>query len=210
MGLHDLYAAYHDRVQFLVIYIREAHPTDGWYMGKHDVSDPTTIEERRRVAGTCDDAMKHGIQTYVDEMDDAVMKAYAAWWLFARLAGWNDLKNTDPAILETGSHTLSHINCTLRGDKEIIKKEINKSKSAIEQELNRETIHFAYPAGLWNNEASELVQNTGYQTAVTTDSGVNKEGCDPFSLKRIFVSENFLLFKAQVSGSYFFFKDLWL
>ena len=79
MRLRDLYEQYSNRVQFLVIYIREAHPTDGWYMGKHDVSDPTTIEERRRVAGTCDDAMKHGIQTYVDEMDDTVMKAYAAW-----------------------------------------------------------------------------------------------------------------------------------
>ena len=62
-----------------MIYIREAHPTDGWYMGNHDVSDPTTIEERRRVAGTCDDAMSHGIRTYVDEMDDAVMTTYAAW-----------------------------------------------------------------------------------------------------------------------------------
>ncbi|NQT73421.1 MAG: hypothetical protein HQ553_11745 [Chloroflexi bacterium] len=30
MSLPDLYAKYHDRVQFLVIYIREAHPIDGW------------------------------------------------------------------------------------------------------------------------------------------------------------------------------------
>ena len=79
MRLRDLYEQYSNRVEFLMIYIREAHPTDGWYMGKHDVSDPTTIEERRRVAGTCDDAMRHGIRTYVDGMDDAVMKTYAAW-----------------------------------------------------------------------------------------------------------------------------------
>ena len=79
MRLRDLYEQYSDSVEFLMIYIREAHPTDGWYMGKHDVSDPTTIEERRLVAGTCETAMQHGIQTYVDEMDDAVMKAYAAW-----------------------------------------------------------------------------------------------------------------------------------
>lgn len=79
MGLRALYARYSDRVQFLVIYIREAHPTDGWYIGRHDVRDPVTMEERRRVAGTCDVTMQHGIRTYVDEMDDAVMKAYAAW-----------------------------------------------------------------------------------------------------------------------------------
>lgn len=44
-----------------------------------DVYDPTTIEERRAVAGSCVDALEYGIRTYVDEMDDAVNKAYASW-----------------------------------------------------------------------------------------------------------------------------------
>ena len=79
MLLKDLYAEYGDRVQFLVIYIREAHPTDGWYMGNHDFRDPQTIEERRALAGTCETRLKYGILTIVDEMDDGVMKAYAAW-----------------------------------------------------------------------------------------------------------------------------------
>ena len=79
MSLHDLYAQYSDRVQFLAIYIREAHPTDGWYIGSHDIRDPRTAKERRRIAGECETAMQHGIRTYVDGMDDAVMKAYAAW-----------------------------------------------------------------------------------------------------------------------------------
>ncbi len=79
MRLQDLYAEYSDRVQFLVIYIREAHPTDGWYMGNHDIRDPQTIEERRALAGTCETRLKYGIPTIVDEMDDGVMKAYAAW-----------------------------------------------------------------------------------------------------------------------------------
>ena len=79
MRLQDLYAEHGDRVQFLVIYIREAHPTDGWYMGNHDFRDPQTIVERRALAGTCETRLKYGIPTLVDEMDDAVMKAYAAW-----------------------------------------------------------------------------------------------------------------------------------
>jgi len=81
-------------VQFLSIYIREAHPVDGWWFGKGitrhimkiysskvamDVYDPTTIAERRAVAGSCENTLKYGIRTYVDEMDDAVNKAYAAW-----------------------------------------------------------------------------------------------------------------------------------
>ena len=79
MRLQDLYTEYSDRVHFLVIYIREAHPTDGWYMGNHNIRDPQTIEERQALAGTCEVRMKYGIPTIVDDMDDGVMKTYAAW-----------------------------------------------------------------------------------------------------------------------------------
>ena len=80
VSLRDLYSEYSDRVQFLMIYIREAHPIDGWDLGSQvRIYDPKTIEERRRVAGECETALQHGIRTYVDDMDDAVMTAYAAW-----------------------------------------------------------------------------------------------------------------------------------
>ena len=77
-----------------MIYIREAHPKDGWWLGgglpgfllklfgskaSIDVYDPQTIEERRAVAGSCNLTLQYGIHTYVDEMDDFVNKAYAAW-----------------------------------------------------------------------------------------------------------------------------------
>ena len=93
MSLHDLYAQYHQSVEFLVIYIREAHPVDGWWLGRGlpgfflrlsgskaatDVVDPKTLEERRGVAGQCGAALQYGIRTYVDEMDDAVNMVYAA------------------------------------------------------------------------------------------------------------------------------------
>ncbi len=94
MSLQDLYAQYHQHVQFLVVYIREAHPVDGWWLGKGpigmalklsrskaatDVYDPQTIEERRAVAGRCEAALQYDIRTYVDDVDDAVNEAYAAW-----------------------------------------------------------------------------------------------------------------------------------
>jgi hypothetical protein len=44
-----------------------------------DHYDPKTIEERRQVAGECREALKYGVRTYVDEMDDRVNKTYAAW-----------------------------------------------------------------------------------------------------------------------------------
>ncbi len=94
MSLHEIYKKYHDKVQFLSIYIREAHPVDGWWLGKGifglllkldkskaalDTYEPRTIEERRSAAGRCEDMLKYGIKTYVDEMDNAVNNLYAGW-----------------------------------------------------------------------------------------------------------------------------------
>jgi hypothetical protein len=104
VSLHDLYEKYHDQIQFLSIYIREAHPKDGWWLGKGlfglalkltrskaatDVLDPKTIEERRKIAGNCQQALQYGIQTYVDDMDDSVNRAYAAWPTRLYLIGKN-------------------------------------------------------------------------------------------------------------------------
>ena len=33
VSLAELYEKYHEQVQFLSIYIREAHPKDGWWLG---------------------------------------------------------------------------------------------------------------------------------------------------------------------------------
>jgi hypothetical protein len=94
VSIQKLFEQYHEDVQFLNIYIREAHPIDGWWLGRRltrgimkkfesrasmEHYDPQTIEERRAVAGECETVLQYGVRTYVDEMDDAVNMAYAAW-----------------------------------------------------------------------------------------------------------------------------------
>lgn len=44
-----------------------------------DLYEAKTIEERRAAAGRCETTLKYGIKTYVDEMDNAVNRSYAAW-----------------------------------------------------------------------------------------------------------------------------------
>jgi hypothetical protein len=76
-----------------MIYIREAHPKDGWWLGggifgklvqlfapksATNLDDPKTYDERKNAAKQCERALKYGIRTYVDTMDDKVSKAYAA------------------------------------------------------------------------------------------------------------------------------------
>lgn len=94
MRLQQIFQEYHQQVKFIKIYIREAHPVDGWWFGKGlsknlirlfsskvslDLSDPKTIQQRRAAAEECQESLQYGLKTYVDEMDDPVNKAYAAW-----------------------------------------------------------------------------------------------------------------------------------
>ena len=62
-----------------MIYIREAHPTDGWaFKGNVKVKDPSKIEERRKVAKVCVNALKLKCSILVDDMNDTVNMAYTA------------------------------------------------------------------------------------------------------------------------------------
>ena len=82
--LHDLYRRYRDRVAFLVVYIREAHPEDGWAftMNREDgiaVTDPTTDDARADVAATCALRLEIEMPVAVDGVDDAVARTYGGW-----------------------------------------------------------------------------------------------------------------------------------
>jgi alkylhydroperoxidase family enzyme len=69
-------------VQFLGVYVREAHPTDGWRMASNDragiaIAQPRTTEERAGVAGRCCQALHMTLPLLVDEVNDAVGHAYS-------------------------------------------------------------------------------------------------------------------------------------
>jgi alkylhydroperoxidase family enzyme len=69
-------------VAFLAVYVREAHPTDGWRMPSNDrvgvaVPQPTTHEERTGVAAKCCEVLKTSMPMVVDEIDDRVGHAYS-------------------------------------------------------------------------------------------------------------------------------------
>ncbi len=71
-----------DNADFLFIYVREAHPTDGWAMKSNEkvgvaVAQPTTYEERSSVAEQCAARLKPSIPLLVDDIDDTVGNAYS-------------------------------------------------------------------------------------------------------------------------------------
>ena len=75
-----MYEKYKDRVEFLVVYIREAHPIDGHLpMEFGMIEDPVTAIERLRVAKQCVTGLKLAMPAIVDKLDDAVSTAYHGW-----------------------------------------------------------------------------------------------------------------------------------
>ena len=73
---------YGNRVEFIGVYVREAHPTDGWRVEGNDragvsFAQPTTKEERDSVAAKCCTALKMTIPLLVDSLSDAVGHAYS-------------------------------------------------------------------------------------------------------------------------------------
>ena len=81
-NVEKLFRRYGDRATFLMIYVREAHPTDGWHMpGKSgsdlDIAQPRSYEERVAVAQTCQGRLNLGMPFLVDEIDDRVGATYS-------------------------------------------------------------------------------------------------------------------------------------
>ena len=70
-------------MEFLVVYIQEAHPEDGWQMqintDEHIVYDqPTTFDEREHVAEACAIAIDLKMPTLIDDMENSTDLSYAA------------------------------------------------------------------------------------------------------------------------------------
>ena len=81
--LHELWERYSDRVAFAVVYIREAHPEEGWVVTPNRdegirVDDPTTDGERHDVAEACALRLKIRMPVVIDPVDDKIASAYGA------------------------------------------------------------------------------------------------------------------------------------
>ena len=82
--LNALYERYHDRAEFLLVYIREAHGAGSWQSTINqregvDLADATTFEQKRGYAASCVRKLKIPYTATVDPLDNGTDKAYVAW-----------------------------------------------------------------------------------------------------------------------------------
>jgi thiol-disulfide isomerase/thioredoxin len=81
-NIEKLYQRYKGRATFAMVYVREAHPTDGWRMESNDrlgvvAAQPRTYDERAKVAQTCGQLLGLGFPMLVDTIDDRAGNLYS-------------------------------------------------------------------------------------------------------------------------------------
>lgn len=75
---------YAGRVAFFVIYIKEAHPEDGWVLASNReqeiaIADPSSDDERASVAAACAVRLRIRMPVLIDGMDNETARRYGGW-----------------------------------------------------------------------------------------------------------------------------------
>jgi hypothetical protein len=81
-NVEKLCRRYKDRATFVMVYVREAHPIDGWRMESNDrvevsIAQPRSDAERIRVAQACSKRLELGVPMLVDSIGDVVGARYS-------------------------------------------------------------------------------------------------------------------------------------
>lgn len=79
-----MYETYKGDVEFVMVYIREAHPVDGWQVSANRrekilVLQPDSFDARAEVCQEMCTKLELTIPAVIDTLDDTVNKAYSAW-----------------------------------------------------------------------------------------------------------------------------------
>ena len=81
--MEALYARYRERAAVFVVYVQEAHASDGWALPMNAdagivVPQPTTDRERAAVASTCMLRLSLSIPALLDDLANSTDRAYSA------------------------------------------------------------------------------------------------------------------------------------
>lgn len=96
----------------------------------------------------------------------------------------DEIKRLHDSGVEIGAHTVSHPNLTLVSKNEIVN-ELKTCKSELESIIGAPVKGFAFPGGRGNDVVRKLIEEAGYDYAVSTDKGINFDLTDRYSLLRV-------------------------
>lgn len=187
-----------------------------------DVLAEWTLPDRKTVALTFDDGYADNLRTALPLLEkyDARATLYLVTdrggedWSVKKKPHHNsgelrdEPKLTDPQVremlasgrIELGSHTITHANFA-RLSPDAKRRELRESKRWLEDRFSVPVRSFAFPFGIYEPHDPQLVAEAGYESAVTTDPGIDATPSpDRFRLKRVKISgkENMLAFRMRM------------
>ncbi len=85
---------------------------------------------------------------------------------------------------DIGCHTSTHVVLDKKG-KNSLTKEITQAKKILEEQLKCSITSFAFPKGRYSDRVIDVVQQSGYSTAVTMDDTLLNKHTDRYRIPRI-------------------------
>ncbi len=124
---------------------------------------------------------------------------------------WEEVKiMNETGYIQFGSHTQNHVILT-NVPQEVVRRElVNSRKKLCEERVVSESfVPFTYPNGNHTDDIQNMVEETGYSMALTTNNGLNylrDEDLDIFRLKRIGIHQDMSstrsMFACRIHGIY--------
>ena len=120
------------------------------------------------------------------------------------LMTWDEIRRLQSMGFDIGGHSMTHARlAALSEDQQ--RQEILGCAQLLEHNLAHPATTFAYPFGSaadYDQTSVRLARQAGFRYAFSNQYGLNREGADPWNLKRIWVdgTDSLESFKAKVDG----------
>jgi peptidoglycan/xylan/chitin deacetylase (PgdA/CDA1 family) len=112
---------------------------------------------------------------------------------------WDEVARMNEDDIDFGAHTVSHPNLT-RVPLDQARNEVTQSKKDIEKGSGKPCNLFAYPLGALNDSVDDIIRQSGFIGAVTSNPTWITPKIDPYRLGRLGVTEKFCEFRIVISG----------
>ena len=103
---------------------------------------------------------------------------------WATILTWDGVRAAMAKQVTIGSHTVDHVRLGLVS-LDTARDQLLRSREMIEREVGVPCRYFCYPNGSFTEPIANLVQECGYEAAVTTEEGVNRLGENLMMLRRL-------------------------
>ena len=153
---------------------------------------PTNTPEEReaaylvacdRVAPLSGDPQERLILGWESDLERSLPRDTGEWMMT-----WEQVRSLVQKGHIVGSHTMTHPNLAFV-ETAAMRWELIESKRCMETHLGQPVSHFSYPCPAlwpnWSEQTTEEVRSAGYETAVTTASGLALKHDDPRAMKRV-------------------------